>query len=447
MFGIWSRFGFSGNPYSQETLPPDEMGSGLLVGRDSEVQQIQSRIASNGVHPSVEGPVGVGKTSLINVAIYRMTDACLRAKSGELYLAATQRFQPIASAADFELDVFRVVAQTLIRWKKSLPEVGLIEPDLTKLERWLNSPQYGTTGGGLSILGSGANVEKASEPNTSDGFATSGFPAIVRNALEDSFPQGSGAIVCVLDNLEILETAGAARSRLDELRDRLFNIPQLRWVLCGSRGIVSRARTERLSGIFMPPLALPALSDADAIGAIAKRIEYFSVHNSQAPVTPTAFEFIYRAINSNMRDALAMAQDFSHWIADEYPDPSHLPNENERDDLLQVWLTEKAEQAFRDAAGVQARVWTFFEMVCSIGGRAGSSQYEDFDFGFQQQMSGAVTSLVNANLMVREVDPDNASRTINAITALGWLVYFYRARFEFPKPRADVTTPGGGVSS
>lgn len=54
----------------------------------------------------------------------------------------------------------------------------------------------------------------------------------------------------MLDNLEIVQTAGEARARLDELRDRLFNIPQLRWVLCESRGIVSRARTERLSGVF-----------------------------------------------------------------------------------------------------------------------------------------------------------------------------------------------------
>jgi hypothetical protein len=55
-------------------------------------------------------------------------------------------------------------------------------------------------------------------------------------------------------------------------------------------------------------------------------------------------------------------------------------------------------------------------------------------------MVSAVSALVDANLVVREVDPDNGSRTVNAITALGWLVFFYRTNFEMPPPRA-VPTP------
>jgi len=37
-----------------------------------------------------------------------------------------------------------------------------------------------------------------------------------------------------------------------------------------------------------------------------------------------------------------------------------------------------------------------------------------------------------AGLVVREIDPENGSRTINAVTAIGWLVYFYRAGFALP---------------
>ncbi|HTY72394.1 MAG TPA: hypothetical protein VMI11_08215, partial [Actinomycetes bacterium] len=65
LFGIWSDFGFRENPYSQDTLAADEAGDALLVGRDSEVGEIQRRVGSGGAHPTLEGPVGIGKTSLI----------------------------------------------------------------------------------------------------------------------------------------------------------------------------------------------------------------------------------------------------------------------------------------------------------------------------------------------------------------------------------------------
>jgi hypothetical protein len=105
IFGVWSRFGFRENPYSEATLPADENGHRLLVGRDAEIMDIQSRIGSGGTHPAVEGPIGAGKTSLLNVASYRMARHCLDVGSKELYLPARERFQPQTDAAAFELKV------------------------------------------------------------------------------------------------------------------------------------------------------------------------------------------------------------------------------------------------------------------------------------------------------------------------------------------------------
>lgn len=398
--------------------------------------EIQRRIGSGGAHASVEGPIGVGKTSLVNVAAYRMARHCMDARARELYLPAVERFQPSRDLAEFEASVYRVVAQTLIRYADSFSHVGLDEPDVAGLNRWLNSPQYGSWSAGGSVLGNGLEVGKGSEPNTSEGFNRSGFPEAVRQALAKCFPRGTGGVICILDNLEIVETAGEARARLDELRDRIFNIPELRWVLCGSRGIVSRARTERLSGIFQVPLIVSPLDDDSAIDAIRARISYFGVGDSQPPVTPDGFEFIYKAHNKNLREAMTTAQDFAHWMANEYVGPDTLfPPAEERDELLQVWLAERAERAFRDARNIQPRVWQFFEELCTRGGRAGSGEFESFGFGFQQQMISAVTSLIEVNLMVREVDPENGSRTVNSVTPLGWLVYFYRAKFELPSRR------------
>lgn len=271
LFAIWPEFGFRENPYSQDTLAADESGDELLAGRDSELEDIQRRIGSAGAHPSVEGPIGVGKTSLLNVAAYRMAKVCIEARSRELFLPAVERFQPSKDLREFEASVFRVVAQTLIKNQGSFKHVGLEEPDAAALNKWLNSPEYGSRSGGVTVMGSGAEFGKGGEANTSEGFNRSGFPETVRQILRKCFPPGTGGIICILDNLEIVETAGEARSRLDELRDRVFNIPELRWVLCGSRGIVSRARTERLSGIFQTPLIVGPLNDEAAIEAIKNR--------------------------------------------------------------------------------------------------------------------------------------------------------------------------------
>lgn len=435
IFGVWSRFGFRANPYSEATLPADESGHRLLAGRDREIENIQLRIGSGGTHPSVEGPIGAGKTSLLNVASYRMARHCLDVGQRELYLPAKDRFQPQGDADAFEARVFQVVAQTLLQWRESFEAVGLDSPNLHLLDQWLNEPEYGgwQFGGGAGTIN--AAYGRSNEPNTSEGFERSGFPKAVRSALADAFPEGSGGIICILDNLEILETTGDARRALDELRDRVFNIPQLRWVLCGSRGIVSRARSERLSGIFQAPLIVSQLRHEDAVSAVRRRIEYYGDQDAVAPVTPEGFDFLYRALNSNMRDALSHAQEFSQWLGAEYPVGTDVPGEEDRNSLMEAWLAERAENAFRDAHSVQPRHWQFFQEVCDSGGRVGSAEYERFGFGRQQQMVAAVTALVQANLMVREVDPDDGTRTVNSVASLGWLVYFYRAGFEMPPAR------------
>ena len=106
-------------------------------------------------------------------------------------------------------------------------------------------------GGGIPVLN--ASAGGGHEPNTSEGFTRGGLPAAIRQILADAYSGGSGGVICILDNLELAGRVGDATKMLDILRDRVLGVPGIRWVLCGSRGIVSRARTQRLSGEFMPP--------------------------------------------------------------------------------------------------------------------------------------------------------------------------------------------------
>lgn len=428
---MWPRFGFRANPYSQETLSPNESGNELLAGRDQEIASLQRHIGSGGAHASVEGPIGAGKTSMINVAVYRMAKMCMEAKRKELYLPATAALQPRENVDTFVDELFRVLAQTLIQHRGSFAAVGLQEPEVAEVDKWLNNAQYESWSGGAQVLGFGGDAGGGSEPNTSDGYSRTGFETFVRKELARVFAGGTGGIVCILDNLEILKTSGEAKLVLDELRDRVFNIPGVRWVLCGSRGIVSRARTERLSGIIQAPLVMKALDQESAVDAIRRRIKYYGNHTAEAPVTPEGFEFLYSAMHQNLRDSMERAQTFSAWIVETVLDENKdLPSPDDRDELLKIWLLEQAEAAYQDARGIQPRVWQFFVQLGRGGGRAGSSESLEYDFANQQQMTSSVTALQEANLVSRELDPENGSRTINSITALGWLVYFYAGHFE-----------------
>lgn len=425
-------FGFTDNPYSQATLPPSRVGANLISGRETEIRLLQRHIASNGAHAAVEGPIGAGKTSLINVAVYEMMSQGLEGENRELFIPAVNILQPIASVSEFESEVYRVIGQTLIKYKEYFKEAGLEEPNVIGWSDWLNSPRFRSWQGGFAPLSLGSG----SEPNTSDGYTVSGFKADVKRELQRCLGEGHGAIVCVLDNLEVLESAGEARRVLDELRDRIFNIDGVRWVLCGSRGIVSRARTQRLHGAIRSALKIHPLDEASAVTAVQRRIHHFGGSKSVPPVTPAGFELIYRVLRSNLRDAMVYAQEFADWLAENYLDHQlPLPTALERDQLVNNWLIEKASQAHAEATGVQQRVWQFFDDFCGAGGRAGSSAFEEFDFNKQQQFTGSVSSLIDVNLMVREVDPENGAMTINSVTALGWLVHAYRTK-GVPTPSA-----------
>lgn len=431
-FDIWQNFGFLENPYSQSTLKADAVGNKLLAGRDTEIRVLQKRIGSTGAHPSVEGPIGAGKTSLVNVAIYRMQQRCLEAKAAELYLPAAGELQPTGTTTEFEQSFYYVIAQTLIRNEELFSAAGLKKPEVRLLDKWLNSPQYTSWSAGGQASGWGLEGGHGSEPNSGAGFAASGFKEAVRDLLEKSFPPGTGGIVCVLDNLEILQSAGKARETLDELRDRVFNIPQVRWVLCGSRGIVSRARTERLSGMMQTPLIVKPINDDSAVEAIRRRIEHFSLGDAVAPVTPEGFDFIYQTLNKNLRESLTKSGEFSHWLDDRSDEENwdDYPDEAERTVLLHSWIMELAELALADARGVRPRDWQFFDDLCVAGGRAGSGEHKDFGFNEQTQMVAAVTNLAALNLAIREIDPKNGQRTINSVTPTGWLVYFFRKNFD-----------------
>ena len=163
--------------------------------------------------------------------------------------------------------VFRRVAQTLLNHRKDLQSLGQLPVEASRLDAWLNSPIVEHINGALSLGGSVGIPGVASvtstaggssnrQLNTSAGFTDQGFEQLVKQWLNQIFSvEGNGGVVCVIDNLELLESGVQARRTLEALRDRLFSVNGLRWVFCGANGVIhSLAASHRLGAFLNTPI-------------------------------------------------------------------------------------------------------------------------------------------------------------------------------------------------
>lgn len=206
------------------------------------------------------------------------------------------------------------VAQTLIEQSEAVKVHGhyLLT---ASIDRMLNAPQLVSYQGGIWVVQAG----RQQETNTGVGFERSGFRKAVTNWLNAIFPSTKdGAVVCTIDNIELLQSSDEARRLLEQLRDELFAINGLRWVLCGSLGIIfGVVSSPRLEGYLHNPVEVGEIGEDHAKEILSSRIEaYKAVDEYYLPLTPEAFEKLYRILRGNIRSVLGRADNYCQWVAD-----------------------------------------------------------------------------------------------------------------------------------
>lgn len=331
MFGLdpYASIGLTENPFLVRALRADEQGKRLLIGRDIEVELVAQRLHRHGKITCLDGHVGVGKTSLVNVASFVCFQAYLRGETPQLLIPATTAFQlkREGNVDQFCAEVFQGVAQTLLLHRRHLQDYQVPHP-LPHLDAWLNSPIVNHLNGSgeagltlrvpelVEISGKGG-VSSAKEVNPSTGFAQSGFETLVKNWLDEIFTvQGNGGVVCVIDNIELLETGVAARRMLEALRDKLFNVNGLRWVFCGANGVIqSLAASPRLTAFLNTPIIEVANIHPSQIAPLIRaRLAEFSTDTARAeaelPIDLEDLKHLYYIVNTNLRDLLSLADEF-----------------------------------------------------------------------------------------------------------------------------------------
>ncbi len=169
---MWDQFGFSQNPYDHLPIAANAQGERLLVGREDELKKLILRVSGRNAIPTLEGDIGVGKTSIISVAAYKLEHEFLN-NGGKCYLALERPFQLDSSdtADTFAETVYQQILIKLHKMREELLVRGRNIGDTGRLYDWLHSPHY--SNGSISVLGCGGGIGVT--PSTTEGFSSQGF--------------------------------------------------------------------------------------------------------------------------------------------------------------------------------------------------------------------------------------------------------------------------------
>jgi len=426
----YARWGFAQPPFQTTSLPATDLGERLLVGRDKQLASLMARIQAAPKMSTVEGLNGVGKTSLVNVASYKLYKAHVETGTGPLFIPCRRIFQldPNRSAQDFIDMVLMEVAQTLIERSEDIKIHGdWIRTN--EVDRWLNAGQLTTFQGG--VLGATFGAQTAT--NTSSGYEQSGFRKAITGWRETIYPdQTEGGVICTIDNLELLQTSDAVRALLEQLRDELFNMKGIRWVLCGSLGIIyGVVSSPRLEGFLHKPIELEELGDDLAAEIFASRIDAYRSGTKQPylPLRLEDFVRLHEVLNGNLRSVLSSADEYCLEMSDD----DDMPDDAAKKLAFETWLSHQAKSA-NDAVEkeIGRKAMSVFEQSCAHGVFS-PSDHEEFGFKSIPAFRPHIKNLEAAGLLVSTQDEGDKRRKTIQVTAKGWMVKFHRQGQALPE--------------
>lgn len=453
----YESFGFHKNPFMVHALRADEQGQRLMVGRDDQVALVAKRLHKHGKITCLDGHIGVGKTSLVNVAAFECFNAYIRGETTQLLIPLNDSFQ---LTKDEDVDgfcekVFRKIASGLLAHREQLQNYSLPQRAQQNLDAWLNSPviEYvnDTIGGSITVgvpgvMSGTAKIDGTTsrQANTGAGFAKEGFENLVRRWLDEIFAiQGSGGVICVIDNLELLESGNMARRMLEALRDRLFTVNGIRWVFCGADGVIhSLAASPRIGSFLNTPIINVSNISTDYIQELIRaRISAFADDPQQAeeqlPIRIQDIETLYPIINYNLRDLL-------HYI-DDYCDHQFqlgkvATSEDQKQTRFQKWLDRLTTESYSTLSSrVPPKSWAVLDVAMSdpFKGTFGIGDYGSFNSTSKSEITKtafekALRDFIKLGLVTKNIDDSTASeddgskRDVFTVTAKGALVHYAR---------------------
>jgi len=449
---LFQEWGFRDNPFSHNELPSNSDGDRLLIGRDEEVSLLLRRLSTPPSVVTLEATAGMGKSSLVNVALYRYMR--LRAKQGigPLLIPCKKKFElyPGTITEDWIRKFYVSLAETLVAERAFLEELGYKIAEMSRIDDFLNVIEKV----GRTVAVSAAAYGRTPSP-TSNLYSESGFYRDVEAALKTIFPeQKSGGVVCIIENLELVEFFEDARRKLEQLRDEVLNMRGVRWVISGAIGLLyGLVATPRLGRVLDPPLRLKPIPLKEAADVLRSREEVFKEENDfYLPLTPDMMPELFELMHGNIGAVLRSVEDYCKWIDSN----GHHPKEPRRKyAYFKKWLMEKSLvhldeiQRWIDNPGT----WKVFEEISLSGGRgymklltgkkgrgAVEDAYSYTDPNESHRRMRIVNELKNLDLVKQVYERGDSKGALLEVTPKGWLV-MYAKRSVVPSKQPSNAPP------
>jgi len=407
-----SEFGFKKNPYDTMALSSSEEGSQLLVGRDNEVGFLTQQLTSSSMIPLLYGENGVGKSSIANVVAYRLSQEYNQGDRRYFFLKLRSiQGTQLSDLKEFERRVYQDIIYLLLNNKKFLNKRGINKREITKVD--ILTRQMGNIGGGLGPI----TVEYAPNPS-----AENYLPNIARNWLEKCFSGCySGGIICVIDNLENSGTPNKVKSIVESLRDTLFTMPGLLWILCGTPTAVDGVRTSRLLQGYIAEKQVYPINENVVPIVVEQRIAFYGNENVDPPVDKELFEILYTIVNKQLRVAFTLCQEFANFLYNH-----SVLCSSDRKNEFRTWIDQIACNLPEKEYEIPDESWQLFDKITILGSDISSVDLELLNLSSVEEFNKSAKPLKTKRLL-ETIETDDGF--IVRVTKDGWLVNYKRHNY------------------
>lgn len=413
-----SEFGFKKNPYDTMPLPSSEEGDALLVGRDDEVDFLMQQLTSSSMIPLLYGENGVGKSSIANVAAYRLSQEYNQGNERyfSLKLNSIQGIQ-LVDLKEFERNIYYEILNLLLDNRNFLEERGIKTIEIDQVYNLIR--KMGNIGCGGGVASVSFSVQYTPNPS-----AEYSLPSVARSWLEKCFSGCySGGIICVIDNLENSGTSSQVKRIVENLRDTLFTMPGLLWVFCGTPIAVEGVRTSILLQGYLVEKQIHPIRNSWIPIVVERRIAYYGNTdvNVDPPVDKKLFEVLYTIVHKQLRIVFKLCQEFAFFL---YNNP--VIKNNDRKNEFKEWLDRTVFDLPEKEYEISDESWELFDKIITLGSDISSADLELLNLPSEEELSRLASSLKSHRLL-EFVETDDGY--ILRITKDGWLVDYKRHNF------------------
>ena len=393
---IWEEYGYRRNPFEPRALSATGEDADLFVGRKREVEELATWYASNrsgGI--IVEGPIGVGKTTLVNIAQHRAHQhnkkllPCLK----------TVEIQNGMTPQGFLLEVLAHILYSLGKVDaKASKSAGFQELGQTVERGVLTSRGWQAQG---SILGSGGGggYQATKAPTQPDALTMMAVQGYLERFLHLANGRGFDRVLVSVNNLDIVDLQ-AFKGLLHAVRDSTLTLENFLWTFIGPvglRGELTEPSMQRVSELLRgAPLELEPLSRPQVHEVVKARLKLYQASpKAIRPVEDEVVEFLYDASSGEIRYVMNRCGDIVEAVTRHLPSPTTVNLEKAR------WVLRDIVAPSIEHAGLKAKERDVLRQIAAKR-RVQGKDFADYGFNQYQALFNHISSLAAKRLLVKE---------------------------------------------